>query len=588
MLPGLVLAHCVAASAGDVGITYVKTIGQVWPALPMITGGGRLAVDEKCNLYAGTPGQNSFLQKITPDGRVAWRADDTHCSYYGTAVDDKYVYGSGLGYYGYGHLLRRKKESGVVPPGWNFVWTKPTDIVKGVRGFGYPGPLLVDNTYLYVLDLVSGEVRRLAKESGAEEPLATPIKIEGALDMALAANGNLLVLVNPKDAADTATTSFVSEINRETGEVVKPALISGLRRSAAIAVKPDGSLYIGEGGGPTSPVNKVRVFTATGASSGKTIGRGGEWQGKWSEDAFNFATLAGDIAFDPEGGWWSNSFGGRMMYLGLLVHRSPEDKTDKVFKAATGTGLVVDSDLNLTIGGNFKMSWNGEVLWTSGLVSSGKPGQFPYTIDYWTMLPAYADAQQAIFVNIHGPQIFSVSAQTGEATGKGMALPVPGVAGVTRAGTNIYILGGGKILRTNTELAPLEEHLVLPKAVADKNPGGIAVSADLSTTYISAGAGAEARIYAYKGGALLWEAKAGTVLARYKGMLLAADPSGVGILALDAADGSLSGVFGNSAIEDRPAITGIMGASIGGKDGIDYLFVACQSRVMVYRIVAAE
>src|SRR5687767_7016531 len=77
------------AFAGDVGITYVKTIGQVWTELPMVTGGGRLSVDEKNNVYAGTPGQNSFLQKISPEGRVIWRADDTHCSYYGTAVDDK-------------------------------------------------------------------------------------------------------------------------------------------------------------------------------------------------------------------------------------------------------------------------------------------------------------------------------------------------------------------------------------------------------------------------------------------------------------------------------------------------------------------
>jgi hypothetical protein len=37
------------ACAGDIGITYVKTIGQVCPELPMVTGGGRMSVD------AGTP-----------------------------------------------------------------------------------------------------------------------------------------------------------------------------------------------------------------------------------------------------------------------------------------------------------------------------------------------------------------------------------------------------------------------------------------------------------------------------------------------------------------------------------------------------
>src|SRR5688572_5368884 len=104
LLAGLTFLGQRVARAGNVGITYVKTIGQVWPELPMMTGGGRLSVDSEGNVYAGTPGANSFLQKISPDGRVIWRADDTHNAYYGTAVDDEYVYGSGQGYYGYGHL----------------------------------------------------------------------------------------------------------------------------------------------------------------------------------------------------------------------------------------------------------------------------------------------------------------------------------------------------------------------------------------------------------------------------------------------------------------------------------------------------
>ena len=47
LFPCLLLLLCVAlqnqlALAGDIGITYVKTIGQVWPELPMVTGGGIL------------------------------------------------------------------------------------------------------------------------------------------------------------------------------------------------------------------------------------------------------------------------------------------------------------------------------------------------------------------------------------------------------------------------------------------------------------------------------------------------------------------------------------------------------------------
>jgi hypothetical protein len=78
------------------------------------------------------------------------------------------------------------------------------------------------------------------------------------------------------------------------------------------------------------------------------------------------------------------------------------------------------------------------------------------------------------------------------------------------------------------------------------------------------------------------------VLNAYKNMLLVADATGPGILALNANDGSMSGIFGNTEIEERPALSGITGAAIGSKDGIDYLFVACQSRILVYRIVAAE
>jgi len=583
------------AHAGEIGITYVKTIGQVWPELPMITGGGRLSVDEKGNLYAGTPGQNSFLQKFTPDGRVVWRADDTHCSYYGTAVDDKYVYGTGIGYYGYRHLLRRKKESGVVPAGWKLVWTKPTDIVNGVKFIENPAALLVDETYLFILDRANGEVRRLIKETGAEKPYLTPLKLEGAIDMAFSGQNSILLLANAREAAPPvegappAMPGSVSAYDRETGKVLRAGMITGLRKSAAIAVAPKtGAIFIGEGGTPIDPVNKVRIFAADGKDTGKTVGRGGEWQGKWHADAFNFASGTADIVCDNEGGFWANNFGWRTHYLGLLTHFSPEYAPDKTFMAATGTGIAVDKDLNIAMGGNYKLSWNGDVLWTSGLAATGKPNQFPYTIDYWIMLPAYTDAQQTIVVNIHGPQILALNSQTGEATGKSMALPVPLVNGVVSAGQNIYILGGGKVQRTTTELTPLQEALVIPEDVAKKGLTGFAVSEDQSTFYISAGNGAEARVYAYRQGQTLWQISAGTVLTRYKNMLLTTDPAGPGILALNTDDGGMSGIFGNIAIEERPSLSGISGATIGSKDGKDYLFVACQSRVLVYRIVAAQ
>jgi hypothetical protein len=59
------------------------------------------------------------------------------------------------------------------------------------------------------------------------------------------------------------------------------------------------------------------------------------------------------------------------------------------------------------------------------------------------------------------------------------------------------------------------------------------------------------------------------------------------VLTLDAGDGAATGLFGQSGLEDRPALSGISGIVLGSKGGVDYLFIACQSRILVYRIVTA-
>lgn len=181
--------------------------------------------------------------------------------------------------------------------------------------------------------------------------------------MAFSSSRNILVLANtkeqtpPAEGAPPATPAFVTAFDRETGKVLRANMISGLRKSAAIAVNPkDGAIVIGEGGLPTEPVNKVRVFAADGKDTGKTIGRGDEWQGKWSADSFNFASGTADIVCDNEGGLWANNFGSRMRALGLLVHFSPTYQPDKVFTAATGDDVAVDNDLNVAVGGNYKGS----------------------------------------------------------------------------------------------------------------------------------------------------------------------------------------------------------------------------------------
>jgi hypothetical protein len=546
------LASLHAARAGDVGITYLKTIGQSSPHLPLVTGGGRISVDAEGNVYAGTPGANSYLQKISPSGRLIWRDDYTHCAYTGTAVDDEYVYGCGIGYYGYRHLLRRKKVSGVLAPGWNFVWKKPEDVVDGVRGFQSPSALLVDEQYLYVLDGGNGEVRRLDKASGAEQPFATPITIAGAVDMAFSSSGGLLVLAN---APTTPASGSVSAFDRVSGTSLNSKLIGGLGVCAAIAVQPKtGAIFVGEGGAPATPINKVRIFTTDGK--------------------------------DPEGGLWSNGFSHRMGWLALITHFSPTFEPDKVFLGG-GNGLAVDDELNVTVGGNYKLSWDGDLLWTSGLTNTA-PQKFPTTINNWTLWPILADAQRAVIISIHGSSIYALDAKTGELANQGFALPMkPGEIFPARAGTDIFLLGGGKVFRTNADLAPLQEVFTVPPEVAQKGLTGLAVATDGSTLFISAGKGDAARVYAYRKGAQLWECAAGQVLLCHKNILLTTFATGAGVLTIDAETGDLSGSFGRSAIADRPALTAIYGAAMGTKDGTDYLFIACQSRILIYRMVVA-
>lgn len=585
--------------AGDLGITYVKTLGQSSPDLPLVNGGGRLAVDEKGDIFAGTPGLDSYFQKISADGRVVWRDNNVHSAYYGTAVDAKYVYSCGLGYYNFGHLQRRKKASGAVSPGWDFIWQKPTDVIRGVRGFAYPGPLLVDGIYLYILDIGSGELRRLDKETAEEKPFASPVKVEGALDMALSKSGSILLLVNsktevPPEGGPSPKPAYVEEIDKASGRILRGKMISGLRKCAALAVHPlTGEVFIGEGGEAADPVNKIRIFAPGGTDTGKTIGRGGEWQGKWSADAFAFSGGLADICFDAEGGFWSNTFSHRINHLALLVHFSPDYKPDSIVMGARGasvwgTGIAVDQDLNVALGGNYMLSWDGNLLWTSGLLSTGKLNKFPTTIDGWEQRPVYSDARQTIAINVNEPAVFALDSGTGESTGKRFALPDTVLSSSAFVGNRIYILGWHKVFSTTSDLLAPKEHFVIPEAVAAGHPNGLAVSDDERTLYISSGADDAARVYAYRDGTPLWSTKAGAVLTRYKGFLLASNSSGPGILVLDASDGSVCGIVADSAVGDRLPLGYVSGATVGSRGDADYLFVGSQYRVLVYRIASAD
>lgn len=571
----LVFICCAAprAWAATVSATYVKTLGQsnTEGKFNIVTAGGRIAVDEKGNAYFGTPGGYSFLQKVTPDGKIVWQNMLNVPGFQGAAVDEKYLYTCGSGYYGRIQLQRWLRDTGEAAPGWQYDWENSSKELNGVRAFQMPRAVAVDDKYLFVADTSGNEVRRFDKASGQEAPFKNRLLVVAPNDLAFSPKGTLFIL----------TESAVVEVTKD-GEPQRVPVVAGLHGPTALDVnRAGGSLYIAEGGTPEELVNRVRIYSDDGKLQDE-IGIGGDFNGKWYPLSFAFSSGQGDITLDANGGMWVNSTGHRLNLCPVLIHltASARPTADVVLRGVQGTGLSVDGDLNVYVGGNYKIGWDDKLLWTSGLIAEGPARLFPTTLSGWIMAPVWADDKTAVVASIHQNLFYQMSAKNGAALGKTIPTGTGSIGGVSVAGRDVFYTGKGRTIQRSTlDLAAPQDFMTLPDT-APATFYNLAVSPDQQLFYVTD----TKETFAYRrDGGLAWKAK-GNLGTLFKGVVFTMNPDGAGIAALDAATGQRIGLLGDKDENGRAAIYGFTGIAGASKDGADYLFIMTNSRILVYHL----
>jgi hypothetical protein len=571
----LLCSTTVSAGAVNVTASYVKTLGQSNSEgkFSFVTAGGRVAVDEQGNAYFGTPGGGSYLQKVSPTGQIVWQFMHNVPGFQGTAVDEKYLYTCGSGYYGRIQLQRWLRDTGEAAPGWQYDWENSTKSLNGVQSFKMPNALAVDEKYLFVADISGNEVRRFDKVSGAEAPFNNRLLVVSPTDLALTPKGTLLIL----------TEAAVVEVGKD-GKALRVPLISGLHGPTAIDVsRKTGMIYMAEGGSDAELINRVRLYSADGKATDQEIGIGGDFNGKWHPLSFAFSSGAGDITLDPNGGLWVNGYGHRLYLCPMLTHLSPapQFKPDLTLRGVMGTGLFVDSNLDVYVGGSYKIGWDNQLRWTSGLIGEGPAKLFPTTIDYWPMNPVWSDGKTAIISSMHQNVFYQVNAKNGAALGKSVASGTAAIAGSCVVGRDIFYTGKDRtIQRTTVDLAAPQPFMTLPEGAVPAT-GALAISPDQQLVYLSNGG--ETACY-QRNGTQVWKAK-GIMGTLGEGVLFTSNPDGPGVAVLDAATGEKLKVFGDKEDQGRASLYGLGGMAMGSKDGKDYLFIYANARVLVYQII---
>ena len=596
----LLLAGLAALTvAATVSATFVKTLGQTnaTDKFPFITSGGRIAVDEDGNTYTGSPsGYNPFLQKISADGKILWQFPVFGCAMYATAVDEKYLYTGGYGYYGHVFLQRRVRETGQPAPGWQYEWDPNGKIVEPPKPAGAaattavtkpatpavpaapaisplkgPGALAVDEKYIFVADTMGNEIRRFEKDTGKEAPFMSRLLVVKPLDLAFTQDNTILVL----------TEDAVFEVDK-AGKTMRVPVVSSLRAPVAMDVsRKTGAIYIAEAGDNDELVNRIRVYTPEGKSLNVEIGIGGDFCGKWYPLSFAFSSGGGDIALDPKGGLWVNGYGHRMDFCPLLTHLTPgpQFKPDLTLRGVNASGIIVDPNLDVYAGGSFKISWDDKLKWTSGLIYPGPANLFPSTLGGWTMTPVWSDGKTAIIASVHYNQFYAVNAKNGAIVSKLLPSGTGSIIGACVVGRDLFYTGAGRtIQRTTLDLDPPQPFMTLPENVTP-NTGGIAVSPDQQLVFLSYSN--ETACYR-RDGTQVWKGK-GVMGALFKGIVFTSNPDGPGINALDAATGKKITTICDKPENGQPPVY-MASAAIGSKDGVDYLFIHSNARIMVYRV----
>jgi outer membrane protein assembly factor BamB len=585
----LALLICVGrafSEPNDVGATYVKTLGQAGVSGLSLKGTGyrQVAVDAEGNLYfAVVRGWPALaLVKVAADGKVIWETEfGAAARIIPVALVEGQLYACRWNPNEF-NLSRLDPASGKIDPGWGFSRTEAKPDAKIARKFESVSAMVAAGAYLFVADTAGNEIRRLDRATATEKPFAARLMVVDPISLAVAGNGNLLVL----------TPESVLELDSE-GKPVRVPLIEGLSAAQTIQVDSrSGLIYIAQGGVPGGLVNQILQYDAAGKPTGVAIGRGGEFNGKWVPDVFAFSSGYADFTLDGQGGLWVNNG------LGQLAHfaAGPEFKNDRVLLSLDASAIAVDNQLNVYLGlvqGGLKLSWDNQVLWTSGVRPSGDGQRFPSCpVNGWPVYLGYAGVKAPVFYATHNGIAYALAPDTGELVGKpGGPGQNGGLPRLTSAGDTLYMGFGAKdnwivTQGTHETLADWKNWKSFMTPPAELKATLLGVSPD------------KARVYFYDGKEALCLDTAGKVLWRQPSPAISyVQPvaflgdrviflSGIGgkLVARDAKSGAELAVIGDKAEGGRPAIAGFAGLAVASRDGKDYLFVAGNWQIQVFEI----
>ena len=565
-----------SSSFADLTVNYVKTLGQTnVKGQPFKSPGARISLDKDGNLYlCGMVDSSwSMLMKLAPDGRVIW---ETPCSggLIPTAVDASHVYVANAS------LLRRfTLDSGKMDESWgygNAGWGRAAQVPdEGFIKFKDVRSLLVSDSCIYVVDRGGNELKRLDKATGKGKAFNNRLMMVTPVDIVRSKKGNFLFL----------NGEAVFEVDAE-GNPNKEPIIEGLSGAVALDVNSvDGRIYVAVGGADGEVVNTINEYGADGKPTGVTIGRGGGFSGPWSADHFAFASGRGDIAVDSKGGVWVGIAEVRAPpVLPMIVHFDSQRKLDKILMGVKGSGLAVDPDLNVYVGGTCKITWDNQVAWTSGLAQFDDVKQYPVLgSPAWWFTVAYADSSKVVVFNPAGKNVMALSPANGTLLGGFHSVKFDSAyLSFFSIGKGIFYVTDGGVWKLDVETLAKPELFFKPPEGVKIGINGLAVSADGGMVYCSIGE--KIVCFARKDGAKLWEEAGAPPMALMKNILWVRPGSRKpGLLALDTSTGKALGQFSDKESDGRLAISP-SAIAVGSKDGRDYLFVAGEAQVQVLEV----
>ncbi len=551
VLLALVWPGAAHAQADQVAIELLGVRGQTSPfSTPVQTVGGRMAIDEQGMLYGGTPGPGSYLQKLTPEGRVVWQHFHNVPGFQAVVIDEQYVYTAGAGYYGYRQVQRFRRDSGQPAEGWQHQW-KEHEASNGVREMLMPSALAVDELYLYVIDSAADELRRLDKQTGAEAPFGKRVMVVEPRDLARTADGRLLVL----------TARSVLELDA-AGKPLRVPLVTGLDNAAAIAFDPTSAgFYVAVGGSKEQLVNQVVQYDRDGKPTGWTLGRGGNFSGPWSADAFAFSEGLAGLTVEPGSGklWVNPGYGHRLsITLSLLSCFGREGQYDHSILCVNGFGdLALDAAGAVYLEGRVKFDAQGDLAWTSGLIHSGSAAGYPATHVNWPTLPLLVGQRMFNYVQPDGT-LYELDPTTGK-----LVAPLPPKR-YTVPGKAVLASDGARLLLALADSRQVQQVALTLDAppvpvltLAGAGGGAItAMTADREHDTLYVREGKQVSAYALSNGAERWHVSASGGVAAAGGLVIVGSDAGKrpqGLTILDSATGTELAELGVKDFAGLPA-----------------------------------